>query len=169
MWRWTGQDRPPFAETPAPGQESVWDYPRPPVLERTDLEVEVWGGEALVARSRCALRVLETASPPTVYLPPDDITPGALEPVPGRSACEWKGLASYWTLATRPGEPVAWSYAAPKRAFEDLRGWVSFFPGRIRCLLGGEVVRPQPGAFYGGWVTDAIAGPFKGEPGTGDW
>lgn len=169
MWKHRGQRRPDFALEPGPGQESVWDYPRPPVLDPTTLPVEVYDGERLIARSDRALRVLETASPPTVYLPPDDVNAELLAPVRQSSFCEWKGSASYWALARAPEQHIGWSYPRPTEAFRAIAGWYSFYPGRVHCLLGGETVRPQGGGFYGGWVTDAIVGPWKGESGTGGW
>ncbi len=169
MWKHRGQHRPEFAEEPGPGQESVWDYPRPPVLDRTDALVEVFAGDTLIARSDSALRVLETASPPTVYLPPDAVHRDRLVSLDQSSFCEWKGMAAYWALAERPRQAVGWSYPQPSQRFQDIRGWFSFYPARVRCLLDGETVRPQGGGFYGGWVTDRIVGPWKGESGTGGW
>lgn len=170
-WRYSGQERPPFAVTPRAGQESVWDYPRPPRIEAQDREVVVRLGDTEIARSRRAVRVLETASAPTVYLPAADVRIDLLEPSPTHSMCEWKGEAQYW--AARPpgadGEPVAWSYAEPLPAFEQIRGWLSFYPSRLECYLNGTPVDPQPGQFYGGWVTPELVGPFKGEPGSEAW
>ena len=170
MWGYTGQKRPPFAEEPAPGQESVWDYPRPPLLVPCDSLIEVFNGQVLLARSRGASRVLETASPPTYYLPAAAIQWQQLVRTPHRSHCEWKGEATYWALAGEPaGQPVAWSYENPSPRFTAIDGAVSFYPARVACYVDGERVQPQPGEFYGGWVTGAIAGPFKGGPGTGHW
>ncbi len=116
------------------------------------------------------MRVLETASPPTVYVPPRDVDLSTLVAAPGSSHCEWKGAASYLALAAAPdGAPVAWRYANPKRAFSSIRDWLSFYPGRVECFIDGERVRPQHGGFYGGWVTDRIVGPWKGGPGTSHW
>ncbi len=170
-WRWVGSERPAFALEPGPGQESVWDYPRPPRMEPDPAEVVVRSGKNEVARTRRAVRVLETASPPTYYLPPADVRTDLLVAAPGASLCEWKGEARYWSvdLPGRRLEGVAWSYPDPFPGFEAIGGWISFFPGRIECLVGGEVVRPQPGTFYGGWVTSGIVGPFKGEPGSSGW
>ncbi len=131
--------------------------------------VEVFRDDRLIARSERALRVLETASPPTVYLPPDTVDHAQLLTVDQTSFCEWKGAASYWALADDPSRVVGWSYAEPRRRFRDIAGWFSFYPARLRCLLDGEIVRPQGGGFYGGWVTDSIVGPWKGEPGTAGW
>jgi uncharacterized protein (DUF427 family) len=169
MWHWTGQARPDFAQEPAPGQESVWDYPRPPVLEPSDELVEVFAGGERIASTRRALRVLETASPPTYYLPDADVDSGRLTLLPDQqSLCEWKGRATYYALAGTD-RPVAWRYRHPSARFAAIDGCLSFYPGRIECRVDGERVRPQPGSFYGGWVTGRIVGPFKGEPGTGHW
>ncbi len=170
-WRWTGTERPPFAETPKQGQESVWDYPRPPRLEVDPRPVVVRAGDDLVAETRRAVRVLETASPPTFYLPPEDIMPGRLEPASGSSHCEWKGEARYWdvVVARERLARCAWSYPDPYPEFESIRGYVSFYPARLECTVGGARVTPQPGRFYGGWVTPELVGPFKGEPGSEGW
>jgi uncharacterized protein (DUF427 family) len=171
MRQYRGQMRPDFAEAPGPGQESVWDYPRPPRIERVSRHVQVRHGAQLLADSTRACRVLETASPPTFYLPADDVNMQLLRAAPGRSYCEWKGEASYFALADggANGQPVAWTYTTPTPAFSALAGWLSFYPGRVACLVDGEVVRAQPGGFYAGWITDDVVGPFKGGPGTGHW
>ncbi len=171
MWDFYGQKRPDFAVPPAAGKESVWDYPRPPRLVADTRHVEVWNGEQRLADTRRAWRLLETASPPTFYLPVEDVAMGFLRTVPGSSYCEWKGSASYFALADGgvQDQAVAWSYPRPSAAFAGLAGWLSFYPGRVLCRVAGNVVRPQPGGFYGGWITDEIVGPFKGEPGTGHW
>jgi uncharacterized protein (DUF427 family) len=168
QWSNTGSARPPFAEVPGPGQESVWDYPRPPAYVPDARLIEVRADDLLVAATSRSIRVLETASPPTFYLPPDDVVPGTLVPAPGRSMCEWKGEAEYLALASGGG-PVAWRYPAPFPEFEPWAGWVGFYPGRIDCTVDGERVRPQPGGFYGGWITDDVVGPCKGDPGTEAW
>lgn len=171
MWKYVGDQRPPFAQEPGPGQESVWDYPRPPRIEPERREVVVFAGEVEIARSRQALRVLETASPPAIYLPLAALRPGCLSEAPGHSHCEWKGRARYWTVLAGGErlEAAAWSYPNPSAGAEWLRDHVSFYPARLRCLVGGAVVRPQPGGFYGGWITPELVGPFKGEPGSGHW
>jgi uncharacterized protein (DUF427 family) len=170
MWQYRGQKRPPFADQPQAGQESVWDYPRPPKLEPFSATVEVIANDTLVARSVDTLRVLETASPPTVYIPPQDIDMSLLSRTAGSSFCEWKGSASYWKLVhDAAGIPVAWSYNEPFPAFEKIRDYLCFYPARIACYVNGERVQAQPGEFYGGWITAAIVGPFKGEPGSGHW
>ncbi len=171
MWQYNGSKRPPFADTPRPDQESVWDFPRPPALERTDRHVEVRSGDTVIARTDRAWRVLETASPPTYYVAEADLVePQALVPVAGSSFCEWKGTARYWALRHRADEQtVGWSYASPNRRFAPLEGCFSFYPAHVACFVDGERVQPQPGGFYGGWVTRDLAGPWKGEPGTGHW
>lgn len=169
-WRWTGAHRPPFADVPGPGQVSVWDFPRPPVIAPEPRRVEVWHRGVLVARSDRAVRVLETAGAPTVYVPPADVV-ARLETAPGASFCEWKGRAAYFDVVVDGGRAskVAWSYPAPVRAFAAIAGWVAFYPSELDCRLGGERVQPQPGGFYGGWVTAELAGPIKGGPGTHGW
>ena len=112
---------------------------------------------------------METASPPTFYVPPDDVAWQYLTEVRGGSVCEWKGAARYWGLASDPGMQVAWAYPRPRARFAVLKDYVSFYPGRIECYVDGERVRPQPGGFYGGWITSDVVGPFKGDPGTGHW
>jgi uncharacterized protein (DUF427 family) len=170
-WHWRGQARPAFATEPAPGQESVWDYPRPPRLETDPREVVIRWGTREIARSTRAIRALETAHPPSFYLPLADIAPGLLEPAEGRSLCEWKGPARYWSLVD--GElrlaKVAWSYPDPLPGSEMLRDWVAFYCHALDCTVDGASVTPQPGGFYGGWITPELVGPFKGEPGSEGW
>lgn len=170
MWKYKGQIRPPFAEEPGPGQESVWDYPRPPSVVEDGRKVEVKIGSFLLASTRNAFRVLETASPPTFYLPPEDVDKVRLISISGSSFCEWKGAASYWALKERANrQAIGWSYEEPSASFAKIAGYFSFYPALVECYVDGEQVRPQPGRFYGGWVTDELAGPFKGAPGTGHW
>lgn len=172
MWKWIGQQRPPFADTPAPGRESVWDYPRPPRLQPDSRRVTVHFGNQLLADTRHAMRLLETASPPAFYLPPEDIDQSLLRAAAGSSGCEWKGRARYWSVHPADGavlEAVGWSYPEPAEPFAAIAGWLSFYPGRLHCKVDGERVLPQPGGFYGGWLTGEIAGPVKGLPGTGHW
>lgn len=171
MWQHRGQSRPDFAAPVLPGQESAWDYPRPPVAVREHRLVQVrWSGRP-VAESRGCYRVLETASPPTVYIPPADVDHGVLVAAAGESWCEWKGAARYWSLRDGASalERCAWSYDAPGERFAQLAGYLTFYPGLLECFIDGERVRTQPGGFYGGWITAELAGPFKGEPGTGGW
>ena len=169
MWKNIGETRPDNAIEPGPGQESVWDYPRPPGLKRDNRLVEVKDGDTVIAKTTAAFRVLETASPPTFYIPTDDIDMEQLVATPGSSICEWKGMAQYWALAREPALPIAWSYLQPRPRFDRIQRHVAFYPGRIECHVDGERVRPQAGGFYGGWITSDVVGPFKGEPGTGHW
>ena len=162
----------PTPEVPGPGQESVWDYPRPPRLERSSEEVTVVLGGEEIARTHESLRVLETSHPPTYYLPRSAFVPGSLRTAQGGSYCEWKGAASY--LDVVGGDVVAaragWFYPVPTAPYGPIVDHVALYPGRMdRCTVDGEVVRPQPGDFYGGWVTSRVVGPFKGEPGTQSW
>ena len=162
----------PTPDRPGPGQESVWDYPRPPALVPSDALVEIVLGGVTIASTRRSLRVLETSHPPTFYVPVADFADGVLTPVGGSTSCEWKGSASYLDLVTpgRTARRAGWTYPTPTPAFEPLVDHVAVFPALVdRCVVDGEVVRPQAGGFYGGWVTDAVAGPFKGEPGTHGW
>ena len=165
---------PPVRPTPpGPGQESVWDYPRPPRLERSDRHVQVRVAGGLIADSRRAFRVLETSHPPTWYLPPEDIAPGALRRSASRSTiCEWKGAATYWDVVVPDAgmlTAVGWSYPRPTPGFVPMTDYVSFMPAGLECLVDGECVRPQDGGFYGGWITDDVVGPFKGAPGSWGW
>lgn len=164
--------RRPEPETPGPGQESVWDYPRPPALDRSSETVEVVLGGRTIATTTRSLRVLETSHPPTYYVPADDFVEGALRPTEGASFCEWKGVAAYFDLVG--GDVVApraaWTYPDPTPVFRDLLGTVAVKPDAVeRCLVDGEVVEPQPGDFYGGWITARVVGPFKGVPGSRFW
>ena len=155
-----------------PGQESVWDYPRPPSALVTPRHVLVEFGGQVVADTRRAIRVCETSHPPTYYVPREDLATHLLERGQGGSWCEWKGQATYWDVVVgdRRAPSVGWSYESPSPGYEHLAGAVAFYPGRLdRVTVDGEVVRPQPGNFYGGWITDDVVGPFKGAPGTLGW
>jgi uncharacterized protein (DUF427 family) len=170
MWNYRGKQRPQFADPTGPGQESVWDYPRPPALVACEKLIKVKYGDRIIGRSDRCLRILETASPPTYYLPPDDIDMRQVQPTSGSSFCEWKGSAQYWSLAQAPDKPpVGWSYPHPNPAFKAIENWLCFYPSRVSCFIDGEIVRAQASEFYGGWITDEIIGPFKGDPGTGHW
>lgn len=171
QWQWRGQARPSFADVPRPGQESVWDYPRPPRVAADSREVVIWWGALEVARSRAALRILETAHPPSFYLPPADVDTALLRPGSGSSFCEWKGPARYWSLLAdgRELRNVAWSYPTPLPGAEQLADFIAFYPASLRCTVDGAPVSPQPGGFYGGWITPELAGPFKGAPGSDGW
>lgn len=172
MWKYTGSVRPPFAQEPAHGQVSVWDFPRPPIVVEDARRVIVRQGPSVIGDSVRTRRVLETASPPTFYIAPEDVDCSLLVSAAGASFCEWKGRALYWSVSV-PGMPLleaaAWSYPEPTAEFASIAGWFSFYPGRLHCEVDGQWVRAQPGGFYGGWVTDEIVGPVKGEPGSGHW
>ena len=157
---------------PAEGQESVWDYPRPPRLERNTHRLQVVLGGVTIADTTAGYRVLETSHPPNYYLPMADIAEGTLTRVEGSSFCEWKGVAHYYDVASGHSlaAAAAWGYDSPTRGFAPIAGHVAFYPGRMdTCLVDGEVVEPQPGGFYGGWITTGLVGPFKGDPGTQRW
>ena len=157
---------------PGPGQESVWDYPRPPRVEPVPERVRVVVDGVTVAETERALRVLETSGPPVYYIPPEDVRTDLLRPSPHKSVCEWKGNAAYHTLqlGERTIHNVAWSYREPLPGYEQIRDHLAFYAGLVdEAYVGDERVTPQPGRFYGGWITSRIVGPFKGEPGSSDW
>lgn len=157
---------------PGPGQESVWDYPRPPRLEPSAKHIQIIFNGVVIADSRRAYRVLETSHPPVYYIPPEDIDMRYLEKGNGRSFCEWKGEAGYYSVRVNGKEArnAGWYYAKPTPAFAAIQNHVAFYAEPMdACLVDGEKVTPQPGRFYGGWITHDIVGPFKGEPGTMGW
>jgi uncharacterized protein (DUF427 family) len=155
-----------------PGQESVWAFPRPTVAERTAAHIVIEHHGMIVADTRASVRTLETSHPPSYYIPPSDIAPGVLRQTRGSSFCEWKGAAVYWdvVIGTIVLPRIGWSYPDPNRAFTMLRDHVAFYAGPFdRCSVDGETVIPQPGDFYGGWITSKVVGPFKGIPGSRGW
>jgi len=157
---------------PGPGQESVWDYPRPPRLEDVSKPIRIVFNGVTIADTRQAKRVLETSHPPVYYIPPEDVQLQYLHPAPGGSFCEWKGQAAYYTLAVngKRAEKVAWAYPTPTPTFTPIKDHLAFYAGPMdACYVGDEKVEPQPGGFYGGWVTGDIVGPFKGRPGSWGW
>ncbi len=157
---------------PGPGQESVWDYPRPPRMEDVSGRVKVVFGDVPLAYTTRAKRVLETSHPPVYYIPPEDIRMEHMTPVEGTTFCEWKGRAQYWNVETDELSEgrVAWSYPEPTPSFTDLTDYVAGYPSKMdTCWVDGEKVEAQEGDFYGGWVTSEIVGPFKGAPGTWGW
>ena len=157
---------------PGPGQESVWDYPRPPRLEPVTKRIQVVFNGVTIADTTRAYRVLETSHPPVYYLPPEDVRQQYLVAAPGTSYCEWKGSAGYYTVSVgdRTAEKSAWFYRSPTPVFAPIDGYIAFYAAPMdACLVGGERASPQPGGFYGGWVTADVVGPFKGEPGTMGW
>ena len=159
-------------DPPGAGQESVWDYPRPARAERIACHLRIVHRGAVVAETRHGVRTLETSHPPSYYFPPGDVTPGLLRRSHHGSFCEWKGQAVYFdvTLAGETLADVGWSYAAPTAPFAILRDHVAFYAAPFdSCSVDGETVVPQPGGFYGGWITSRVAGPFKGVPGSRFW
>jgi uncharacterized protein (DUF427 family) len=157
---------------PGPGQESVWDYPRPPRLEPVARVLRVVLGAVTIARTSRGFRVLETSHPPTYYIPREDVRADAIVSVPGVSYCEWKGAAEYFDAkgGGRRAPKGAWSYPRPTEPFAAIAGHIAFYAGLMdACFVGDEQVTPQPGRVYGGWVTRDVVGPFKGEPGSEGW
>lgn len=156
----------------APGQESVWDYPRPAISERTSRHLQIVHRGVVVADTTRGIRVLETSHPPTYYFPASDVAPGVLQPADGETLCEWKGEARYFDVVVGGDALVraAWSYPASTAPFAQIRDHVAFYAAPFEaCFVDGERVTPQPGGFYGGWITSHVAGPFKGSPGTRFW
>lgn len=157
---------------PGEGQESVWDYPRPPRVEEVAERLRIIFAGETVADTLRGLRVLETSHPPVYYIPEADIDTRLLSRADGASFCEFKGIAAYWDIAAggRTSRAAAWSYPAPSARFAALRDHYAFYPGRVdACWVGDEQVRAQEGDFYGGWITSRVVGPFKGAPGTRGW
>jgi len=157
---------------PGPGQESAWDYPRPPRLEETARHIQVIFAGTVIADSRRAMRVLETSHAPTYYLPPDDVHLEYFKPSPRRTVCEWKGEAVYYSIVVgdRSAPNAAWSYPQPTVSFTGIKDFIAVYPHEMdACLVDGERAEPQPGGFYGGWITSDVIGPFKGGPGSWGW
>lgn len=162
----------PEPDPVGPGQESVWDYPRPAICEPTSRRIEVLHRGVCLVDSKAAWRTLETSHPPTYYIPRDDIAMEHLSANPRRSLCEWKGQAQYFdvTVADERFEAAAWVYPKPTQAFAPIAGFIAFYPDPFdQCLVDGEPITPQPGGFYGGWISQYEAGPFKGTPGSRFW
>jgi uncharacterized protein (DUF427 family) len=157
---------------PQPGQESVWDYPRPPRLEPVAQKIQIIIHGQIIADTDRAYRVLETSHPPVYYLPPADIQMQYLHTTQQDSFCEWKGNALYYHMIV--GDQViknaAWAYPTPTEDFQPIASYLAFYAQLMdACYLDNELVTPQPGKFYGGWITDKIVGPFKGSPGSWGW
>ncbi len=162
----------PEPDPPGPGQESVWNYPRPAIAEPTSRHIRIVHRGIVLADTSAARRTLETSHPPTYYIPPQDIAMGHLRPNPRRSICEWKGQARYWDIVIGDDriEAGAWSYPDPTPGFAGIRDFLAFYPDPFdQCLVDGEAITPQPGGFYGGWISRYEAGPFKGGPGSRWW
>lgn len=162
----------PRADPAGPGQESVWSYPRPAIAAPCPAHIVIEHRGMIVADTRASVRTLETSHPPSYYIPPTDIAAGILRRATGSSLCEWKGAATYWDIVVGDVvlRRVGWSYPRPNPAFASLRDHVAFYAGPFdRCSVDGETAVPQPGGFYGGWITSNLAGPFKGVSGSHGW
>lgn len=157
---------------PKAGQESVWDYPRPPRLERTNKHLKIIFNGEIIAETNRGFRVLETSHPPVFYFPPEDVRIEFFTEANGSSFCEWKGAANYYDL--KVGEKIvknaAWFYPNPTAGFADIKNYLAFYPSKMdACYVNDELVQSQEGDFYGGWITSEIVGPFKGGAGTLGW
>ena len=162
----------PERVTSGRGQESVWDYPRPPRLEPVAEIVRVVFAGKTVAESNRAHRVLETSHPPVCYIPIADVDREYLVSGSGRSFCEFKGMARCWSLDVegRKSHNAAWSYPDPTPAFAAIADHLAFYASRVdECWIGDECAVAQEGDFYGGWITRRVVGPFKGARGTLAW
>lgn len=153
-------------------RENVQSYPRPPALEPVAERLSVHFGGAEIAATTRGYRVLETHHAPTYYLPPEDVAEGVLRPVSGSTICEWKGRARYFDVvhggASAPR--AAWCFPDPNPGFRAIAGYVAFYAGPMDACYVGEVrVIPQPGSFYGGWLTPNLDGTIKGAAGTEHW
>ena len=161
----------PEPQKPGPNQESVWDYPRPPRREHSEQHIKVLFEGQTIAETNRSVRILETSLAPSYYIPPEDVNFDLLKARDRTTWCEWKGQAHYYDVEV--GETVAanvsWAYPDPTSPYEQIQDYLSFYPSRVECYVDGELAEPQPGAFYGGWVTSHVVGPFKGEPGTQNW
>jgi uncharacterized protein (DUF427 family) len=159
-------------EKPASGQESVWDYPRPPRVEKTSKRIRVVFNGITIADTQNAYRLLETSHPPTYYIPQSDIQMEYLSTTKRETFCEFKGEANYWTIEvdSKKAEDAAWMYANPNKGYEVIRNYIAFYPSRIdSCYVDDEQVQAQTGDFYGSWITSDVVGPFKGGAGTLGW
>ncbi|MEP6924083.1 MAG: DUF427 domain-containing protein [Pyrinomonadaceae bacterium] len=157
---------------PKEGQESVWDYPRPPLLQPTTKHLKIIFGGIMIAETTGAFRVLETSHPPVYYFPPDHVKREFLREASGSSFCEWKGSAGYYSIEanSKRVEKAAWFYANPTPAFAAVKNYIAFYPSKMdACFVNDELVNAQEGDFYGGWITNEIVGPFKGANGTWGW
>ena len=157
---------------PKAGQESVWDYPRPPTVEKVSKHIRVLFNGEVIADTNRAVRVLETSHPPSYYIPQEDVKMNFLSQTERSTMCEFKGRAAYWTVRVEDKEATnaGWSYPNPASGYEAIKDYITFYPSRVEaCFVGDERVQAQAGDFYGGWVTSGIVGPFKGGAGTWGW
>ena len=164
-----------FRPQPIPakaGQESVWDYPRPPRLELSPKHLKIIFNGVIIADTKSSYRVLETSHPPVYYLPPQDIKMEYLQAKAEKSFCEWKGLAGYYNITVGDQQAInaAWYYPDPTPEFQAIKDYLAFYPAKMTaCYADGELVQAQPGNFYGGWITSDVVGPFKGVPNSWGW
>lgn len=171
-WRAFQRKRPSQIIQPCPGQESVWDYPRPPAFELRSSFLRIIFADALIAESQKAVRMTETSCPPVYYLPPEDVRMEYLEKTGRGTLCEWKGLAQYWSVQVGKitAESAAWSYPDPEPAYCMIRDYLAFYPSKMDvCMVDGQIAVAQTSDYYGGWITSNIVGPFKGGPGSEAW
>ena len=157
---------------PLPGQESVWDYPRPPAIERFKGHLRIVFNGKIILDTNESFRILETSHPPSYYIPIKHFKPGTIIPASGRSYCEWKGEANYYNIQVgeRVAEKCAWGYKSPNSRYSDLKDHISVYASRVdECYVNDELVQAQEGDFYGGWITSNVVGPFKGGAGTWGW
>jgi len=157
---------------PKVGQESVWDYPRPPILEPFSGHIRIIFNKIAILDTNEIFRVLETSHPPTYYLPITNFKQNVLQPTEGSSMCEYKGRAKYYNIVAdgKTASKAAWQYPDAKGAFEPIRQFVAVYAHLMdACFVNDEKVDAQEGSFYGGWITSNIVGPFKGAPGTWGW
>lgn len=162
----------PRPDPVGPGQVSVWSFPRPAIVEACPARIVIEHRGEAIADTTASVRTLETSHPPSYYIPPGDIAPGVLRRAAGSSFCEWKGHAVYWDVVI--GDlvlpKVGWSYPDPTPSFAALRDHIAFYAAPFdRCTVDGQLVVPQAGGFYGGWITPDLAGPFKGVTGSMGW
>lgn len=171
-WRNFPRERPDDIQVPELGQESVWDYPRPPRLESVERSILVEFNGVIIAKTRKAIRVIETAGPPVYYIPQEGIRMEYLEQSQRTALCEWKGVSQYWSVSvgSRVSRNAGWSYPNPWEGYENIVDHIAFNASKMdACYVDDDKVIPQPGNYYGGWITPEIIGPFKGEPGTERW
>lgn len=173
---WRHARRPARIETPGPGQESVWDYPRPPEVREAEAPLKVVFAGEVIAETKRGLRVCETAGAPVYHFPPADVRLEWLAPVPGATFCEWKGEARYFDLIVngRRAAKAAYTYPDPLddlgQGYARIAGHVVFYAGLVdEAWVGDERAVPQPGGYYAGWMTSRITGPVKGIPGSEGW
>jgi len=164
-------------EPVGPGEESVWDYPRPPRIEKVEKEISIVSKKdpsIIILKTKNAYRILETSHPPTYYMPVDEINKDYVKPSNHRSTfCEWKGVAKYWDVIIPQTKEnyhgVGFSYPSPTQRYSEITNHISFYAKDFICKVDDEIVTPQPGNYYSGWITKNIKGPFKGGPGSWGW